>query len=165
LNSLNAQILGTIRQTNPTRLVVYAGTNYSGDWDLTQVNVPGAPDPYLIANFHCYSPWSFVSGGPGVIWGSQADKDAIQGIFDGVAQFVASKGIPAMVNEFGAGPNHDYASRMAFYKTYVDNTISHGMAFFAWDDGGNFRTYDRQLPADHTPGGKWVGDVKDVMTK
>ena len=70
-----------------------------------------------------------------------------------------------MVNEFGAGPNHDYGSRMAFYRAYVENTISHGMAFFAWDDGGDFRTYDRQPPADHKAGGQWVGDVKDVMTK
>jgi Cellulase (glycosyl hydrolase family 5) len=165
LDSLNARILGIIRKTNPTRIVVYAGTNYSSDWDLEQVKVPATGDRYLIANFHCYSPWSFVSGGPDVIWGSQADKDAIKAIFDGVAQFVASRGIPAMVNEFGAGPNHDYNSRMAFYRTYVDNTIKHGMAFFAWDDGGMFRTYDRQLPQDHTPGGKWLGDVKDVMTK
>jgi hypothetical protein len=164
LDSLNDRILGIIRETNPTRLVVYAGTNYSSNWDLTQVKVPGTADPYVIANFHCYSPWSFVSGGPDVIWGSQADRDAIKGIFDGVAQFVAAQGIPAMVNEFGAGPNHDYNSRMAFYQTYVDNTLNHGMAFFAWDDGGDFRTYDRQLPQDHTPGGKWVGDVKDVMT-
>jgi aryl-phospho-beta-D-glucosidase BglC (GH1 family) len=165
LNALNDRILGIIRQTNPTRLVVYAGTNYSSDWDLQQVNVPGTDDKYLIANFHCYSPWSFVSGGPDVTWGTQADQDAITAIFDGVAAFVASKGIPVMVNEFGAGPNHDYDSRMAFYKSYVHNTINHGMAFFAWDDGGDFRTYDRQLPQDHTPGGKWVGDVKDVMTK
>jgi endoglucanase len=168
LDSLNDQILGIMRQTNPTRLVVYAGTNYSSDADLEQAKVPGmgggAVDPYLIANFHCYSPWSFVSGGPDVIWGSQADKDAIKGIFDGVAQFAASKGVPAMVNEFGAGPNHDTSSRTAFYQTYVDNTLSHGMAFFAWDDGGNFQTYLRQLPADHMPGGQWVGNVKDIMT-
>ena len=164
LDSLNDQILGVIRQTNPTRLVVYAGSNYSSDWDLTQVKVPGAGDKYLIANFHCYSPWSFVSGDATVIWGSQSDKDAIKGIFDGVAQFVSSKGLPAMVNEFGAGPNHDTNSRTAFYQTYVDNTLSHGMAFFAWDDGGDFRTYDRQLPAAHTPGGQWVGNVKDIMT-
>ena len=164
LDSLNDQILGVIRQTNPTRLVVYAGSNYSSDWDLTQVKVPGNSDKYLIANFHCYSPWSFVSGDASVIWGSQSDKDAIKGIFDGVAQFVSSKGIPVMVNEFGAGPNHDTNSRTAFYQTYVDNTLSHGMAFFAWDDGGDFRTYDRQLPAAHTPGGSWIGNVKDIMT-
>jgi aryl-phospho-beta-D-glucosidase BglC (GH1 family) len=164
LDGLNDRILGIIRKTNPTRLVIYAGTNYSSDWDLMQQKVPGQGDSYLIANFHCYSPWSFVSGGPDVIWGSQADQDAVKAIFDGVAQFAASKGIPAMVNEFGAGPNHDYNSRMAFYQTYVDNTINNGMAFFAWDDGGDFRTYDRQLPQDHTPGGKWVGDVKHVMT-
>ena len=126
--------------------------------------VPGQGDKYLIANFHCYSPWSFVSGDASVIWGSPTDEDAIKKIFDGVAQFASSKGIPAMVNEFGAGPKHDTNSRTAFYQTYVDNTLSHGMAFFAWDDGGDFRTYDRQLPAGHTPGGKWVGNVKDIMT-
>jgi aryl-phospho-beta-D-glucosidase BglC (GH1 family) len=163
LTSLNSQILGIMRQTNPTRLVVYAGTDYSGDNFLEQQAVPATNDPYLIANFHCYSPWTFVSGDASVIWGSQSDKDAIKGTFDGVAQFAASKGIPAMVNEFGAGPAHDYNSREAFYHTYVDNAVRTGMAYFAWDDGGDFRTYDRQVPADHTPGGKWVGDVVTIL--
>jgi aryl-phospho-beta-D-glucosidase BglC (GH1 family) len=165
LNSLNDQIFALMRQTNPTRLIVYAGTNYSGDGDLEQAKVPAGVDQYTIANFHCYDPWSFVSGGPDVIWGSQADKDAIKATFDGVAQFAASKGIPVMVNELGAGPNHDYNSRTAFYQTYVDNTIRNGMAFFAWDDGGDFQTYDRQLPVDHMPGGQWIGQVKDEMTE
>jgi len=164
LTALNSQILGIMRQTNPTRLVVYAGTDYSGDNFLEQQPVPVTNDPYLIANFHCYSPWTFVSGGPDLIWGSPSDRAAVSGIFDGVAKFAAAKGLPVMVNEFGAGPNHDYDSRMSFYQTYVDDTILNGMAFFAWDDGGDFRTYDRQVPASHAAGGHWIGDVKDEMT-
>ena len=165
LNQLNVRILGIIRRTNPTRLVVYAGTGYSSNNDLKNAHVPSTSDKYLIANFHCYDPWSWVSSkDPSATWGTQADRDGIKNIFDGVADFVASQGIPVMVNEWGAPSIHEYNSRLTFYKTYSDNVISHGMGGFAWDDGGDFRTYDRQLPADHRTNGKWVGDVKDVMT-
>ncbi|HEY2514186.1 MAG TPA: glycoside hydrolase family 5 protein [Polyangiaceae bacterium] len=166
LDALNVQILGIMRQTNPTRLVVYAGTNYSGSAELEQAKVPAAADPYLIANYHSYNPWSFVSGDQTVIWGSQSDKNAVGQEFDAVAQFAASHHLALMLNEFGAGPNHDYNSRVAFFQTYVADALSHGMAFFAWDDNGGFQTYVRQDPGSHVGGGQWNDDnIRNILTK
>jgi hypothetical protein len=167
LDSLNVVVLGIIRQTNPTRLVVYAGNNYSGVGELEQAQVPAPGDPYLIANYHSYNPWSWVSSSdPSATWGTQSDKDAVGQEFDGVAQFAASHGLPLMINEFGAGPSHDYNSRVAFYQTYVADARSHGMAYFAWDDGGGFQIYVRQDPSSHTAGGQWNDStIRDALTK
>ena len=164
LNALNKRILGIIRETNPTRLVVYAGAGYSSKDDLKNVQVPDSSDRYLIANFHCYDPWSWVSSkDASVTWGTDSDVKAIKALFDDIANFMASKNIPLMVNEFGTPALHEYNSRMTFYQTYYENALTHGMASFAWDDGGDFRTYDRQLPQDHKTNGQWVSDVHLIL--
>lgn len=164
LNALNNKILGIIRETNPTRLVVYAGAGYSSKDDLKNVQVPDTSDRFLIANFHCYDPWSWVSSkDASATWGTDSDKKAIKALFDDIANFMTSKNIPLMVNEFGTPTLHEYNSRMTFYQTYYENALTHGMAFFAWDDGGDFRTYDRQLPQDHKTNGQWVSDVHFIL--
>jgi hypothetical protein len=166
IDALNANILGVIRKTNPKRIVVYAGTDYSGPSFLEQAKVPAKGDRYVIANFHAYDPWSFVSGGPDVTWGTQADKDALAQEFDGVAQYAATNGIPAMIDELGAGPNHDKPSRLAFYEAHVADARSRGMGYFAWDDNGGFQVYVRQAPANHAPGGAWNdATIRDALTK
>ena len=167
LNQLNSRILGIIRKNNPTRIVVYSGTNYTSCDDLLAAKVPtnGTVDNYLIANFHSYGPWDFVSGNNYPIWGTQKEKDAVKAEFDKVANFFKSKNIPVMVNEFGCPVGRDYNSRMAHYAAYVENAISHGMAFCDWDDNGSFKVYNRQLPADHTLNGLWDDDVVDIITR
>lgn len=162
LNSLNKRILGIIRNSggkNASRNVVFAGTNWSSYADLKAITVPSADHKYLIANFHCYDPWSFVSGNDTVKWGTQSDKDKVKKIFDTVKTWADKNDIPVMVNEWGAGPKHDYQSRVAFYRCYVDNGISHGFGLFAWDDGGGFLTYNRRNRT-------WVDNtIKNIITR
>ncbi|WP_183572931.1 glycoside hydrolase family 5 protein [Mucilaginibacter sp. X5P1] len=156
LNDLNRRIFKVIRKSNPTRIIVYAGTEWSSDADLLKADIP--KDKYLIANFHCYSPWAWVSGKDNNIpWGTQAEKNEIKVIFDRVHNFFASKGIPVMVNEYGCPVGKSQEWRVLFYKTYVENIRSHGFGSFAWDDGGGFKTYDRT-------GRKWIGGVQGVIT-
>src|SRR5690606_20156752 len=50
VNGLNAEILPIIRTTNPERLVVIAGHDYTGVNTLASIALP--EDDYLIANFH-----------------------------------------------------------------------------------------------------------------
>ncbi|WP_158991421.1 glycoside hydrolase family 5 protein [Mucilaginibacter sp. L196] len=156
LNDLNKRIFKVIRKSNPTRIIVYAGNEWSSDAELLKADIP--KDKYLIANFHCYSPWAWVSGkDKNIPWGTQADKNEIKGIFDRVYNFFASKGIPVMVNEYGCPVGKSQEWRVLFYKTYVENIRSHGFGSFAWDDGGAFKTYDRT-------GRKWIGGVQKVIT-
>ena len=63
--------------------------------------------------------------------------------------------IPVMISEFGAVHGCDYNSRMLHYYTYVEQSIKHNIAFQAWDDGGQFGIYERNMR-------RW-SEVKDIL--
>lgn len=156
LNDLNTRIIKVIRKTNPTRIVVFAGTEWSSASELMRVAIP--EDKYLIANFHCYSPWSWVSGkDQKAPWGTETDRSEVKAIFDSVYLYMGSKRIPVMVNEYGCPEKKDHDSRVLFYKTYIENITAYRFGSFAWDDGGDFKTYDRLKR-------RWIGDVQEVIT-
>jgi len=156
LNDLNKRIFKVIRKSNPTRIIVYSGTEWSVDTELLKADIPN--DKYMIANFHCYTPWAWLAGKDNNIpWGTPAEKNEIKVIFNRVYDFFAPKGIPVMVNEYGCMVGKPQESRVLFYKTYVENIRSHGFGSFAWDDGGDFKIYDRA-------GRKWIGGVQEIIT-
>jgi endoglucanase len=88
LNFLVARIVKTIRGSggnNARRLIVFAGTKWSSGDELTKVNLPESDHTYLIANYHQYSPWNFVSDKSGTMkWGTDDDKKAVLAIFEKV---------------------------------------------------------------------------------
>ena len=49
----------------------------------------------------------------------------------------------------------DYNSRMCYYGTVTQQALAHNISFQAWEDGGQFKFYNR---ADHT----W-NEVKDIL--
>jgi endoglucanase len=156
LNDLNKRIIKVIRKTNPSRIVIYSGTEFSSAGELLKADIP--KDKYLIANFHCYTPWAWVSvKDSNTPWGTPAEKNEIKVIFDSVQNFFNNKGIPVMVNEYGCMVGKPLDLRVLFYQTYMENIRSHGFGSFAWDDGGDFRIYDRKER-------KWIGGIQEVIT-
>ncbi|MEM1125304.1 MAG: cellulase family glycosylhydrolase [Bacteroidota bacterium] len=140
VDDLNARILPIIRETNPTRLVIYSGNGYSSAQDLMNAAIPD--DPYLMAYFHAYDPWSFAGQGQGT-WGTSPQRAAIRRMFQDVADWSDENNMPVMISEFGTVREADFNSRMAFYATYVEEALRQGMAFQSWDDGGWFEVYRR----------------------
>ncbi len=61
VDDLNARILGIIRRTNPTRIVIFSGNEWSGPSQLMAARVP--TDDYLMGYFHSYNPWKFRGTG------------------------------------------------------------------------------------------------------
>ena len=154
LNSYNTRILSIIRKTNPTRLVVFSGTSYSGSNQLISTAIPDPDDPYLIGYFHSYDPWSFAGQAQGT-YGSSGDINATASIFSQVNSWSESHSIPVTLNECGAVKQCDYNSRMIYYATIVEQALKNNMAFNVWDDNGTFQTYDRNTR-------NW-NDAKDVI--
>ncbi|MDQ2077046.1 cellulase family glycosylhydrolase [Marinimicrobium sp. ABcell2] len=160
VNSLNARVLEIIRASNPERLVVIAGEDYSGIATLDTLAVPD--DDFLIGNFHSYDPWEFA-GQCTRRWGSQQDIDELTAIYQRAANWSEDKGIPLMVNEFGAAkydftaPDNvcNHQDRLDYLHHHVTLAIGHGIAASFWDDGGSFSSYDREART-------W-GDEKDVL--
>ncbi|MBO6575935.1 MAG: cellulase family glycosylhydrolase [Rhodothermales bacterium] len=141
VDDLNDRVLRIIRRTNPTRIVIFSGNEWSNAAELVAAAVPS--DPWLMGYFHSYDPWAFAGQATGT-WGTESDKAELGARFQMVADWSATHGIPVLISEFGALRIADYNSRMAFYSAYVEQAIRHGMPFQAWDDGGDFRIYERQ---------------------
>lgn len=148
VNDLNARILGIIRQSNPERLVVIAGSGYTPVNTLADIELP--EDEFLIGNFHSYDPWPFA-GQCTRRWGSEADKNALADIYQTASQWSTETGVPVMVNEFGVA-HYDYTApenqcnqqdRLAYLREHVNLATSNGLAATVWDDGGSFEVYNR----------------------
>ncbi len=140
VDDLNARTLSIIRRTNDTRIVIFSGNEYSNSPHLLAAAIPD--DPYLMGYFHSYDPWSFAGLKQGT-WGTSADRSELAAKFQSVADWSTANGIPVMISEFGAIHGGDFNSRMRHYAAYVEESVTHGFAFQAWDDGGDFRIYLR----------------------
>ena len=154
IDDLNARILSIIRKTNPTRIVIFSGNQYSNSDQLVVAKIPDPKDKYLIGYYHSYDPYPFGLEGPGT-YGSTSDINTTKAKFDQVTTWSTKNNIPVILSEFGAQKKCDYNSRMIYYATIVDQAFKHGVAFNAWDDGGDFPIYLR------TPGG-W-NEIKDIL--
>ncbi len=152
VDDLNARILSIIRQSNPDRIVVYSGADYSGATWLMNSAVPN--DDYIMGYYHSYDPWDFAGLGNGT-WGTEAERDAVRATFESVAAWSATNDVPVMISEFGAIRPTDYNSRMRFYAHYVEQALRNRVPFQVWDDGGDFGLYDRDNRS-------WA-DEKDIL--
>ena len=152
LNELNGNILTIIRAENPQRIVIFGGHEWAGAAQLLTAAVPN--DDYLMGYYHSYDPWNFAGEANG-FWGTFDDIAAVKAQFSSVANWSNARNIPAMISEFGAVRNCDYNSRMMHYYTYVEQALTNGIAFMAWDDGGDFGIYDRT--------NRTWSEVKDIL--
>ncbi|NLR90799.1 cellulase family glycosylhydrolase [Flammeovirga agarivorans] len=149
----NKRALHIIRKENPTRNVVISGTGWSAIKDLLEANFPN--DEYIIGYYHTYDPWPFSSAQENIKWGSEEDREYIAQEFQKVKNWSTQKGIPVIMSEFGSVHQTDYNSRMIHYATYVEEALTRGISFMAWDDGGMFEIYKRKDRAWH--------DTKDIL--
>lgn len=140
VDNLNKRILSIIRNTNPTRIVLFSGHIWSGADQLIEAEIP--EDDYLIGYFHSYDPWSFAGEGNGT-WGTTGDVGSIDNMFSKVSAWSTENNIPVYLGEFGAVKACDYNSRMKHYATYTELALKHGFSYAVWDDGGNFGIYIR----------------------
>jgi hypothetical protein len=154
VNALNAQVLKIIRRTNPSRIVSFSGNMWSNSDELVTAAIPDTSDKYLIGYYHSYDPYPFGLIGTGR-YGSAADINATRAKFDQVTAWSKRNNIPVLLGEFGVIDTADYNSRMCAYGTVVDQSLSHGVPSFAWDDGGWFPVYNR------ITGG--FNEIKDIL--
>ena len=151
VNQLNARVLSIIRKTNPTRIVLFSGYKWSNAEELITAEIP--VDDYIMGYFHSYDPWPFGLEGTGSF--KPSNIPAIISRHNSVQNWSNSNGIPVLLGEFGSIVFCDYNSRMLHYATVTEQALNHGFAFSAWDDGGNFRIYQRSTR-------KW-NDLKDIL--
>lgn len=154
IEEFNESILGIIRENNPTRVVVYSGREYTGSDLLMKTEIPDTQDPYLMAYYHSYQPWSFAGQAKGT-WGTKADVLEMKNRMSAVQKWSVKNNIPVYLDEFGAQRDCDYNSRMYYYAKCVEFALVYDHSFAAWDDSWEFATLLR--------GEKKWNDIKDVL--
>ena len=152
VNQLNAQILATIRKTNPTRIVVFSGHMWSNIDELLAADIPN--DTMLIGYYHSYDPYPFGLEGTGT-FGSAADIKNIEDRFIKAKQWSQEHNIPVILSEFGSTRKAEYNARMNHYATVVSLALTYNIPFFVWDDGGDFQIYLRSSR-------NW-NEIKDII--
>jgi hypothetical protein len=116
--------------------------------------IPDTSDNYLVGYYHSYDPYPFGLEGPGT-YGSDADINTTKAKFDQVTNWSVAHDIPIILSEFGATKLCEYNSRMFYYATIVEQALNHGVAFNAWDDGGDFQILLRST-------NDW-NEIKDIL--
>jgi hypothetical protein len=153
-DEMHKNAIAVIRKTNPTRLIIFQGTDWGGSDGLINAAIPN--DKYIIGSFHSYDPYPFGLVGTGT-FGSAADINTLKAKFQSLKNWSDKNNIPVFLGEFGGTSKCDYNSRMKQYKTYMELSETFGFAPCAWDDGGEFRIFYRQTQT-------WFDDIKDILT-
>ncbi|MFK7923030.1 MAG: cellulase family glycosylhydrolase [Bacteroidia bacterium] len=152
VDDLNQRILGIIRASNPTRIVIYGGNMYANSDQLLNAAIPN--DNYIIGYYHAYDPWQFSGQGMGT-WGTANDYQQLTNKYQSVKNWSITNNIPIHHSEFGAVLACDFNSRMRIYAHNIEQCTVNGFAFSVWDDGGDFGVLNR--------GNNSWPEVKDIL--
>lgn len=152
-NKLLPELLGIVRQTNPTRIVVVGPTHWNSLKDLSLLKLPA--DPNLLVTFHYYEPFQFTHQGAswagdwvmhqhGVKWGSNEDRSRLRADFDQVAAWSKANNRPILLGEFGAydksGTPIDL--RAAYVEGVRTCAEQDGFGWAYWQFAGDFVVWD-----------------------
>jgi endoglucanase len=166
-NGLLVQLLGIVRQTNPTRIVVVGPTHWNSLKDLPLFKLPA--DPNLLVTFHYYEPFHFTHQGAtwageevkhlhGITWGTAADRAVVASDFDQVAAWSKANNRPILLGEFGAydksGTPLDL--RVAYIEADRREAERHGFGWAYWQFEGDFVVWDM-------PNQRWIEPIRHAL--
>jgi len=101
----------------------------------------------IIASYHAYEPYDFALNekSSAKTWSknNSSDTSPITSRINQAYSAFISKGIPVIIGEFGALDKKNEPARAAWVEFYVDSAAQKGIKCFWWDDGGNFKLFNR----------------------
>jgi endoglucanase len=144
--------LRIIRQSNPTRVVIFGPVNWNAYNWVNTLDVPD--DPNIIVTFHYYEPFHFTHQGAewvgeesqhwvGEIWPDNEErKREIRRDFELVADWAQRHDVRILLGEFGAYSKADMASRIRWTEFVRGEAERLGFAWAYWEFGSGFGVYD-----------------------
>ncbi len=148
VNKLNTTFVGLIRGqggNNSSRILIIqpycAGTS---EEILSGMTVPA--DENVIVAVHAYTPYDFALNQYGTnYWSASNPSDTaeINNLMARLNSHFVSKGVPVLIDEFGALAKGNNDRRIEWVRYYKAEAAKYGIKCFWWDDGGNFKLYDR----------------------
>ncbi|MBL4870981.1 MAG: glycoside hydrolase family 5 protein [Robiginitomaculum sp.] len=154
-NALNAELLGIIRATNPSRWVVLGSGNWGSIDPLlldTQEKFSPPNDPRIITTFHYYDDFDFTHQGAhfldtppptGKRFGSRQQKADIAKHMAQARAFQDRTGHPLLLGEFGVYQHVPNAQRAEWTYTVRKQAEAQGLGWCYWDWATEFKMYDQ----------------------
>jgi endoglucanase len=149
-NTLLAEALALIRQTNPTRNVVIGPAFWNNISWLPKLELP-KDDRHIIVTVHYYLPMRFTHQGAswtpeyqgvsGVTWGAPAELAALDTDFDTVQAWAKKHDRPILLGEFGAYDKGPLDSRVKYTAAVARAAERRGWAWSYWQFDSNFVVY------------------------
>ncbi|MES2120750.1 MAG: glycoside hydrolase family 5 protein [Pseudomonadota bacterium] len=166
-NGFMPELLGIVRQSNPTRIVVVGPTSWNSSKELPNLKLPD--DPNLLVTFHYYDPFPFTHQGAtwageevkklsGITWGSDKDRAALAADFDAVAAWSAANKRPILLGEFGAydKTGTPMAYRSAYTAAAREAAEKRGFGWAYWQFEGDFIAWDMKNQ-------RWVEPIRKAL--
>jgi endoglucanase len=153
LRAMSAKAYAKIRGVDPQRIIVIGGNQWFGAGEVPAVwssldGVGGGDDPYVMATFHHYNPWTFCGDNQGTYDDAWTDANIAQPM-DTMLAWANSvgKGMPVFIGEWGVGWGSRYSELdcnniRAWYQQLSEAASTRGLPTTVWDDGGWFKIYD-----------------------
>lgn len=159
VRAMTGQAYDRIRETDPRRIVIIGGNQWFGAQEMAATwpdldAVGGGRDPYVMATFHHYNPWTFNGDNQGDYADAWTDED-VAGPMRLMADWAATVGggMPVFIGEWGVGwksrlPVMDCNNIRLWYARFdAVHARTFGMPTAVWDDGGWFQVYDHDAEA------------------
>jgi aryl-phospho-beta-D-glucosidase BglC (GH1 family) len=139
-----------IRETNPTRILILGGENWSGINTLP--SIPAIDDPNQVYTFHYYDPFEFThqktswthlenSGSRG--WGSRDDRRQLKAAADYAKKTQDDLGIPLFMGEIGAYQKAPYDDVVRYTEETRKAFEGAGISWCVWSFTETFPFYDQ----------------------
>lgn len=135
LDTLFLQAINAAGGWNSKRVVTLVGCNedsiQTSEWFVAPT---GFSNPWAI-QFHYYTPFEFIfSAWGGTIWGSAADKQALEADFANIRGNFTN--VPMVIGEFSASPSTtEPAGRWKYTDFLAQMAVKYGMGYILWDNG------------------------------
>ena len=138
INQLYQAFVDTVRATgglNADRTLIISSHAQSITKEaVSAVKIP--EDTHIAVSIHSYAPWDFCgTDDTRSDWGSDADKQELDTNFQYLEDTFISKGVPVLLDEFGAVNKNNTSIRAQYYAYYVKSAKAHGITCFVWDNG------------------------------
>lgn len=160
-----APALAAVRESNPTRAVIYGGENWSGIDSLASLPLPD--DDNIYPTFHYYDPFPFTHQGaswvepeppaPGRKFGSKEDMEQLARDVAKLETYIERTGLVPFMGETGAYDKHvSTEERAEYHRTVREAFALTGTGICVWGYANTFPFYDLE-------GGKWHPELIEAM--
>ncbi|MBR1685065.1 MAG: glycoside hydrolase family 5 protein [Clostridia bacterium] len=142
INTLNQRFVDTVRASggkNSERFLLVPGYDASADGALNAVfRLPTDTLPdHLMVEVHAYTPYEFALNRQGTANFSadnQADRSSVASFMNSLYDTFVAKGIPVVIDEYGALDKDNLQARVDFFAWYVASASARHMPCFVWDN-------------------------------